>query len=296
MHSRQLFPSFNGLALGSRATLEVPKEPNRSLLGIQLQLGGGLTKAFIAEIVVRIGSRVVWGPISGVQLDAINAYRGASVNASFITIDFRERDGLSFVAQDIGGIDISQIGSERIFVEVLNTQGAGGPPTISAEGFWGPRQYLRGESTAGNKLKGDPAGTDREEQFMAKILRTVVPSGGGTRLNWQPDFRGALIKRLHFFYTGADWTAVANGNLYQVEVRRSGRFVHDRIQDLSNRYSQVNYGKVPQSRVHTVDFMADNQLNKALDMRGASLDVTLDLTAADTVTCFAEVLDAPRNL
>lgn len=296
MYSRHLFPSFNGLALGSRATLQVPKETGRALLGIQLQLGGGLTKALISEIVVRIGSRVVWGPISGAQLDAINAYRGATVNASFLTIDFRERDGLSFVAQDIGGIDMRQIGNEQIFVEVLNTQAAGGPPTISAEGFWGPQQFVPGESGGGKVVKGDPSGTDREEQFMAKIIRTVVPSGGGTRLNWQPDFRGALVKRLHFFYTGTDWTGVANGNLYQVEVRRSGRFVHDRIQCLSNRYALQNYGKVPQSRVYTVDMIADNQLNKAIDMRGASLDVTLDLTAADTVTCFAEVLDAPRNL
>lgn len=296
MYRRQLFPSFNGLALGSRATLEVPREPNASLLGIQLQIGGGLTKALISEIVVRIGSRVVWGPISGVQLDAINAFRGANVNASFLTIDFREKDGLSFVAQDIGGIDMNQLGQEKLFVEVLNTQAAGGPPTISAEGYWGPRQYMRGEGTAGARLKGDPAGTDREEQFMAKIIRTVVPSGGGTRLNWQPDFRGALVKRLHFFYTGTDWTAGANGNLYQVEVRRSGRFIHDRIQCLSNRYGLQNYGRVPQSRVYHVDTIMDNQLNKAIDMRGASMDVTLDLTAADTVTCFAEVLDAPRNL
>lgn len=294
MYSRQLCPSFNGLALGSRATLQVPKEVNRSLLGLQLQLGGGLTKALTAEIVVRIGSRVVWGPISGVQLDAINAFRRANVNASFLTIDFREKDGLSFVAQDIGGIDIDQIGDENLFVEVLNTQGAGGPPTISCEAFWGPKQYMPGEGK--NAKKGDPSGTDREEQFMAKLLRTVVPSGGGTRLNWQPDFRGALVKRLHFFYTGTDWTGVANGNLYQVEVRRSGRFIHDRIQCLSNRYALQNYDKVPQSKVYTVDFMADNQLNKALDMRGATMDVTLDLTAADTVTCFAEVLDHPRNL
>lgn len=293
MYGRQLFPSFNGLALGSRATLEVPREAGRSLLAIKLQIGGGLTKALISEIVVRIGSRVVWGPISGVQLDAINAYRGASVNASFLYIDFRERDGLSFVAQDIGGIDMSQIGSERIFVEVVNTQSAGGPPTISSEGVWGPRQYVRGE---GADAKGDPAGSDREEQFMAKILRTVVPSGGGTRLNWQPAFRGALIKRLHFFYTGTDWTAVANGNLFQVEIRQRGRFVHDRIQCLSNRYDASNYGKVPQSRVYTFDAVIDNQLNKAIDTRQGDIDVTLDLTAADTVTCFAEVLDAPRNL
>jgi hypothetical protein len=293
VYRRQLFPSFNGLAFGTRATLEIPREPNSALLGIQMQLGGTLTKATISEIVVRIGSRVVWGPITGAQLDAINAFRGATVNASFLTIDFRERDGLSFVAQDIGGIDMGQLGNERVFVEVVNTLGAGSP-TISAEGFWGPRQYLRGEDDAAKK--GDPAGTDREEQFMAKILRTVVPSGGGTRLNWQPDFRGALVKRLHFFYTGTDWTAGANGNLNRVEVRQRGRFLHDRIECLSNRYGLQNYGRVPQSRVYHVDFTMDNQLNKAIDTRRGNPDVTLDLTAADTVTCFAEVLDAPRNL
>jgi hypothetical protein len=282
----QRLPSFNGVAAGSRATCQIPSYA-MSVGRVVLKLGGGLTKALVSEIVIKIGSRVVFGPVSGTQLDTINKYRGQFDHASFITIDLTERNGLSIVAKEIGAIDIPSLRGEPIFVEVVNT--AGGAPTIEGMvGFTG-LQFTPKNNTTANQT--------REEQLIHKLLRYQVPNNGGTRQSWMPNFSGAQIKRIHFFYTGADWAAGANGNLYQVECKRNGVAVHDRIECLANRFIQQEQGMVPQSKVYTLDFVHDRVMSAMLPTRGAkSLEFTLDLTAGDTVTAFVECLDLPRNL
>jgi hypothetical protein len=286
----QKLPSFNGVALGSRASVQIPSYA-MSVGRIVLQLGGGLTKALISEIVVKIGSRVVFGPVSGTQLDTINKFRDQFDHASFITIDLTEKNALSIVAKEIGAIDIPALRGEPIFVEVVNTQGAGTPTLVGYVGFTG-LQFAPGEG------KNDKmAGNDRQEQLIHKLLRYVVPNNGATRQSWMPNFGGAQIKRIHFFYTGTDWTTSANGNLYQVECKKNGIAVHDRVECLANRFVQQEQKKVPQSRVYTLDFVHDNVMSAMLHTRGIkSLEFTLDLTAGDTVTAFVECLDLPRNL
>lgn len=283
----QKLPSFNGVAIGSRASVQVPSYA-MSVGRIVLQLGGGLTKALISEIVVKIGSRVVFGPVSGSQLDTINKYRGQFDHASFITIDLTEKNGLSIIAKEIGAIDIPSLHGEPIFVEVVNTQGAGTPTLVGYVGFTGLQFTPKNNHTAAQ---------NRNEQLIHKLLRYVVPNNGATRQSWMPNFGGAQIKRIHFFYTGTDWTTSADGNLYQVECKKNGVAVHDRVTCLANRFIQQEQGMVPQSKVYTLDFVHDRVMSAMLATRGAkSLEFTLDLTAGDTVTAFVECLDLPRNL
>jgi hypothetical protein len=285
----QKLPSFNGVALGSRASVQIPSYA-MSIGRIVLQLGGGLTKALISEIVVKVGSRVVFGPVSGAQLDTINKFRNQFDHASFITIDLTEKNALSIIAKEIGAIDIPALHGEPVFVEVVNTQGAGTPTLIGYVGFTG--------------LQHDPAGrrdhkpgTERQEQLIHKLLRYVVPNNGATRQSWMPNFGGAQIKRIHFFYSGTDWTTSANGNLFQLECKKNGVAVHDRVECLANRFIQQEQGLVPQSKVYTLDFVHDRVMSAMLATAGAkSLEFTLDLTAGDTVTAFVECLDLPRNL
>jgi hypothetical protein len=285
----QKLPSFNGVAIGSRATVQIPSY-RMSVGRIVLQLGGGLTKALVSEIVVKIGSRVVFGPVSGSQLDQINKYRGQFDHASFITVDLTERNGLSVFAKEIGAIDIPALHGEPIFVEVVNTQGAGTPTLVGYVGFTGLQHDPAGK-------RDHKAGTEREEQLIHKLLKITVPNNGATRQTWMPNFMGAQIKRIHFFYTGTDWTTSADGNLYQVECKKNGVAVHDRVTCLANRFIQQEQGMVPQSKVYTLDFVHDRVMSAMLATRGAkSLEFNLDLTAGDTVTAFAEVLDLPRNL
>jgi hypothetical protein len=278
----QLLPSFNSLTFGSRASLQVPN--GQGTLGrIFLQLGGSLTKALISEIVVRVGSRVVFGPISGTQLDQINNYRGLAARADAITIDLTEIDGLSMFAKEIGGIDMRSLRGQGIFVEVVNTMASGSPTIVAWAGWCAPQFVPDGKN-------------DKTEQLIHKTLRYVVPSGGGTRLTWLPGFRGAEIKRIHFQYTGTDWGTTTDGNLFRVECRRNGQFIWDRVNCAANRFIQLEQRKVPQAKTYVLDFVHDNVFSNTLKTAGANIEFNLETTAADTVTAFVECLDLPANL
>lgn len=294
----QTLPPFNPVANGVRSTVQVPTLAatlGRVVLQIPTVPANSITKATISEIVVKIGNRVVFGPISGTELDKLNKYRGIYDSAEHLTIDFTERDGLSRVTKEIGGIDLPALGARDVFVEVVNTAGAGNPFLSAIAGMTALQvRPQRGGAAANPRQQARAA---QREQYMHKVLKYVVPSNGGTLQTWMPDFRGAVVKRIAFMYAGADWTATADGNLRQVLVRKNGIAIHDNVRCLFNRVVQQEQRKVPQSRMYMVDFTADNVYEAALETRDArSLQFDLTLTANDTVTAFAEVLDVPNNL
>lgn len=282
----QQIANFNGLANGSRATAEIPNYAN-SLAKVLLQFGGNLTKANISELTMRIGARTFFGPISGADLDRVMRYRGQFDHASFLELDLTERDMIAQWQREVGAIDLPMLGNQSVFIEVLNSASAGGPPTLSGMVGLLPRQFTDDDKD------GRPT---RHEQLMSKLLRYSLPNTG-TRMVWQPVFGGALIKRVHFAYAGTDWTASADGNLFQVDVRRNGVSVYDRTRCLVNRVHQQIYRKVPQSRMFTVDFMVDGDTNKGLNTAGLrSLEFELQFSASDNVTAYVECFDIPANL
>jgi hypothetical protein len=277
-------PPFNPVANGVRSTVQVQRY-DMTLGRIILKFVGAnsITKATISEIVVKIGARVVFGPISGAELDAINRYRGIHDQADSLTIDFTERDGLSVFAKEVGGIDIPALGGQDIFMEVVNSAATGTPALYAIGGF--------------TALQFDPAKPAVDGQLIRKVLTYQVPTTGGTQLTWTPDFKGALIQRIHFRYTGTDWTALANGNLLHVECKKNGVGVWDRVEDRDNRFIQLEHRKVPQSRTYTLDFVHDNVNSAALATSDArALEFNLRMTANDTIRALVELLDTPNNL
>lgn len=277
--------SFNGLANGQRATAQIPSY-TLSLGKVTLQIGGSITKALTTELVMKIGSRTFFGPISATDLDKVMGYRGQAQHANFITIDLTERDGMTTAFKELGAIDIPALGGNAIFVELVNSAVAGTPTLQGLVGYT-KRQFVDANKDGKNDYWG---------QLMHKLVRYSLPNTG-TRFVWQPNFGGAQIKRVHFVYAGTDWTVNADGNLLRVDVKRNGVSVHDRPSCLANRFHQLENGKVPQSRTYTVDFVADNVLEAALDTRGVkALEFILELTATDNVTAYVECLDVPENL
>jgi Viral coat protein P2 N-terminal domain len=277
-------PPFNPVALGVRSTTQVQRW-QMTLGRIVLKFIGAnaLTKATISEVVVKIGARVIFGPISATELDAINKYRGIFDQTDSLTIDFTERDGLSVFAKEVGGIDLPALGDEDVFIEVANTAGAGTPALYALGGFTG--------------LQFDPAKPTQEAQLIRKVLSYNVPTSGGTAVTWMPDFKGAIVQRIHFRYTGTDWSAGVNGNLREVEVRKNGVTVWDRIADMDARFIMQEQRKVPQSKTYHLDFVHDNVHSAALSTLDArALEFNLAFTAVDTVKALVECLDTPRNL
>jgi Viral coat protein P2 N-terminal domain len=277
--------SFSGLALGQRATAQIPAYAS-SLGDVTLQFSGALTKATITEIVMKVGSRTFFGPISATDLDRINKYKRYTDHANFLPLLLTEKDAAGMLLQEMGGIDIPLLGGQPIFVEVLNNAGSL-VPVLSGDIAFLERQFKDTDKD------GKPT---REEQLMSKLLRYSLPNTG-TRLVWQPLFGGAQIKRVYFMYAGSDWTTSANGNLVSVDVRQNGVSVFERPPCLANRYRQLMNDRVPQSRCYVVDFVADNNHYTPLNtLNTKSLEFVLELTASDNVTAYVECLDIPGNL
>jgi hypothetical protein len=269
MIQQQLPPFFNVVATGI-ATLRVPKF-QATMNRIILRLGGTtFTKAMITDIKLKIGVRTVYN-ITGPRLDAINKYKGIYDNASFLTIDFTERDAPTLQGKEIGGYDLSVLRDE-LTIEV--TIAGATAPTLTASAWMTPPQ--------GNAL-------------ISKILYfpTSTSVAGKFPISFNP--QGALIKRVHFFYAGTDWTGVANGNLNKVEVKKNGGTLFE-SECLEARFTQQEYRKVPQSRLFTYDPIVDNNANGYLVTADArSLEFNTWLTAADAINVYVEMLDAPNN-
>jgi len=283
---KQQLATFNALANGARASAQVPSY-KQSLAKIVLQFSGSITKALIDEIVLKVGSRTVFGPVSGAQLDKLMKYRGQYDHANFLSIDLTERTLQNAYEREVGAIDIPHLGGDAIFVEVLNSAVSGTPALAGTVQYTGIQFHPAKDATAA---------TVKDQQLIAKLLRYSIPTSG-TRFTWQPNFKGAKIKRIHFVYTGTDWTGSADGNLYQVEARLNGVAVHDRVSCLANRFAQQEHKRVPQAKTYTIDFIEDDLLGKSLNTAGAkSLEFIGDMTAADTITAYVECLDLPGNL
>ncbi|WP_416762722.1 major capsid protein P2 [Roseateles sp. So40a] len=280
-------PPFNPVANSVRSTTQVQRwamSLGRVLLCFPQATANGIGKSTITEIVVKVGARVVFGPISGAELDRINKYRGIYDDAGHLTIDLTERDGLTIFAKEVGAIDIPGLGDEDIFIEVVNNYAGANPLSLYAVGGFTGLQFRPGDKSS-------------EGQLIHKVLAYQIPTSGGTAVTWMPDFKGAFIKRIHFVYTGTDWTATADGNLQRVEAKKNGNVIWSRIRCLDNRFIQQEQRKVPQSRIYTLDWVHDNVNSSALDTRDArALEFNLTLGAADTVRAIVEVVDLPRNL
>lgn len=277
-------PPFNPVALGVRSTVQVQRY-GMSLARVVLKFIGtnALTKSTITEIVVKVGPRVVFGPISAAALDKINKYRGIYDQADSLTIDLTERDGLSVFAKEVGAIDIPALAGQDIFIEVVNNA-ASGTPALYALGFFTGVQF-------------DPKQPAPDGQLIHKLLQIQVPTSGGTAVTWTPQFKGAVVKRMFFEYTGTDWTSLVDGNIQTVEVKKNGIAIWDRINCKDARFYQLEMKKVPQSKMYVVDFIADNVHSSALATADAnSLEVNFALGAADTIKAYVELLDVPNNL
>lgn len=280
--------SFGSVGLGQRVTAMVAPYA-ASLARIELQLDGTVvTKATTAEVEVLIGSRSIIGPVSGTVLDKIMKYRGQYDHAHFLAVDFTERNGKTMADQEIGAIDLPALGGDAVFVAHRNSAASGTPTVEGRVGFVG-RQV---------RQAANQAQPSKRSQLIHKLRRIDLGNTGGTRFTWSPNLADAWVKRVHFEYAGTDWGVNANGNLHTVEVKMNGRPVHDRITCRADRFYLQERGLVPQSKMYHVDFVADgNIITKSLKPKGAaSLEFTLELTAADTVTAYVEYLALPDVL
>lgn len=256
---------FNNVSANGMASVSLPI--GMSYNKIILALGGGaFTKSMITNIKVKLNGKTVWENI-GSRLDLINTYRGLSVAAGFLVIDFTEPRAKIMAEQYLGNYNTAQ-GVSSLTLEV--TIAGATTPTLDSYAELGPPA---------------PLGI-----ISKQILFTASNSGAGKFPVKLIDLanRGAIIKRAHFAH---------GGNMTQLEVKKNGIVIHDSIPTAVNSFWQQDYQKVAQTNLYTFDPCADNNYANAVktaDM--VSLEFNPTFSATDTVTVVLETLDTLGNM
>lgn len=265
-------PFSNVVATGT-ATNNVT--PGRTLENFQLKLGGtAFTKAMISLARIKAnGKTIIEG--TGAELDAINAYRGQSVNAGYLDIHFADYSLNNEFDRMVSAFDTS-LGISNITSEI--TIAGATAPTLTPILVQSAQQ----KASTGEAQPFAP--------LMTKILRYPYSQASGGRLAMTVPFgaqNGAIIKRLHVRH---------GGNMTGATVKQDGLVIHESLR-AENDYMQVKHGRAPQSNMYTIDFVLDGDIKKALDTRDArSLEWLFDFSAADTGTVIVEYLDVLGNL
>lgn len=248
--------------------------PGRTLEVLQLALGGTFTKAMITLFKLKANGRTLI-EATGTELDKINAYRGVSVNASFLDIPFFDEKMFAGLDRSVTAFDTSN-GVSNITTEV--TIAGATNPTL---------RPIVVESAAQKDQNGAAA---PYAGLVGKILRYPFSIANGGVLPITVPFgaqSGAIIKRLHVLH---------GGNMTGATVKQDGMVVHESL-SADNANMQVRSGRVPQTNMYTIDFVTDGNIRNALDTRDArSLEWLLNFSAADNGTVLVEYLDALGNL
>lgn len=264
--------SFSNVVATGTATNNIT--PGRTLEVSRLKLGGTFTKAMITALKVKAnGKTIIEG--NGTDIDKINAYRGVAGQAAFLDLFFADYSLNNELDRMVGAFDTS-MGISNITQEITIT-GATSPTLV---------QILL-ESAQQKTRAGEAA---PYAPLISKLLKYPYNISSGGRLPINVPFgpqTGSIIKRLHVFH---------GGNMTGATVKQDGLVVHESL-IADNEHEQKRFGRVPQTNVYTIDFVADGNIRNALDTRDArSLEWLFDFSAADTGTVYVEYLDPLGNL
>ena len=247
----------------------------RTIENIQLKLGGtSLTKAMLSEVKVKANGKVIMEG-SGNQLNALNAYRGHTIDAAYLDLPFAERVAeQSKMDRIIGAFDTTGVGTLTTEVTIAGATA----PTL--------RNVVH-ESAAQRDANGQPAGM---AGVLAKVLRYPWNTSAGGKLQIPIPFgpnNGAIIKRLHVFH---------GGNMTGIEVKQDALTIHESLK-ADNEYEQKRWGRVPQTNCYTVDWILEGNMDRALNTRDArTIEILPTFSAADSGVVLVEYLDVLGNL
>lgn len=243
--------------------------PGKTLETMRLKLGGtSLTKAMIDILKVKANGKVII-EASGTQLDKIAAYRGESVNAAFLDVDFADSSMRTDFDCMVSALDTTQ-GIANITTEV-SIVGANAP-TLTP---------ILIESAA---QKSNTGAAQPFAPLMTKLLRYPFSQATGGKLPVTVPFgqvNGAIIKRLHVFH---------GGYMTGATVKQDGLVVHESLK-AENEFLQTKLHRVPQTNVYTIDFVPEGDITTALNTRDAqSLEWLFDFSQADSGWVIVEYL------
>ena len=279
---RRYPPPFSNVVAAGVATNEI--KTLRTIEQLQLKLGGTtFTKAMITDLKVKVNGKTIWQG-TGTQLDKLSAFRGETVNANFLNINFTDLRGLGEVDRMVGALDCS----------LIQAKSAAQACTINLEvtiaGATAPTLLCMVVESA---TQSDPAGNPLLiADLVTKVLRYPYNVAAGGQLSIPLPFGaniGTRIKRLHLEHTG---------NAIAMLIRQDGNVIHESLL-AEVQYEQTRQvpALVPQTNWYSVDWMMDGNFLKTLNTNDAkSLELIPTFSAADNGYVIVEYVDPLGNL
>lgn len=260
---------FANVAAAGVATANI--ETGLSIERIQLILGGTtFDETHMTNIKIRSNGKPIVD-ISGSDLKKLMAYRGVPQSAGFLDIDFTELTGRDLLDQILGSFDTSK-GVGQCSIEV--TIAGATAPTLA---------YRVTKSSPQREGLGGS---------LQKILRYPwqVSTGGELAIALPfGNINGSVIKRIHITHGVAS-------NVLNATVKQNSAIVWEGTK-AANEADQVSHGRVPQTKVFTIDFTLDRNQRNAFDTRDAnSLLLLPNFGAADSGDVLVEYYDKLGNL
>lgn len=213
-----------------------------------LTLGGTFTKAQITNLVIKLNGKVVFGPISGAQLDSIQKYLLLVNDANRLTVDFTEPVSRSIPGQLMGAIHTDASGVTDFTIE--GDIGAATSPSLTI--------HAQMRSVADlDPARGFDPGTF--PLIRALIPTTVTETAAG---EFQHDLNygvkgNTLIKRIFIF----------SSILTAFKVRRDSVEIFDTAASALAGYIQAEYGRDDQSGLYVYDPLVDGNQSDVITTR-----------------------------
>jgi hypothetical protein len=263
-------PNIQNLVPSARASISLPLGATYQKLYISLGTTG-LTKAFISNIVLKLNNKEFQRWNSAAHLDVLNAYKGNSINASYLVIDFTERLARTEAGLSLGAVAACQEAGIQSFTIEFDV----GAFTVT--GGVAPYLYADVDAPSANRII---TRVQMQQKALAAAVQDMVYVPFGPQ--------GFQIKR----------QIVQHVNLSSWRVRRDGVEIYEDLPVALANFREQDFGRTPVAGFHVVDFMPDtlnsNALNSAYTTVGQNavpvqnLDCRVTTTAADTLTIYTE--------
>jgi len=266
---------FPSVAANAVSTLVTSQLIDTSVHALVLEMGGTtFTKAHITNIRVRLDGKDLLNGISGAQLQDLNDYFGLPDVTNYLVIPFGDPTARTVRGQHLGDLDCSVY---RKPLELEITIGAATAPTLQAHAWYSVPKLAMG------------IGFDEKEAMQLRsLIRTIIqPAAAVTRSVYNISLGGVpggRVRAFEFFHT----------NLTKVDYKKSSLIKHEDVSIALNSALAQQYARVPQSGLYVLDRIVDGNQGEAestIDGKGLpwNQEVALTTSAADTITCFADM-------
>lgn len=244
---------FQNVVASARAVVSSKLVLGNVVERFYLVLGGGNNIANINALRVRLNGKVVFGDISGANLNLLQRYLTLNNTAGFLTVDFTEPTSRSIHGQLLGAIVTNAAGVTDFTVET--DLGAGVAPT--QDWFVHLRSPLALSPAAGF----DPATLP----LIRALIPTTIPVTAAGEIQADVNYGSggnSLIKRLIVFST------VLTG----LRIKRDALDIFEGnpgtgVPVATNAYIELDYGRVAQANMYVWDPLMDGDQSDSYPTR-----------------------------